>query len=459
MHVGIATYTGGHFYLIELSYNLIHIMEEVVEFSLPRETGLLEVALPRVWLGKWLEPPPVTPASNPGRSIQVAMDHPIGSPKIEELARPGQKVAVIVDDATRHTPVNLVLPFLLERLNSAGVPDRDICLVIALGTHLPMSKAEIVARIGAKMFERLQVEQSASGADREMIYLGQSVNGIPTWVHRTIVEADLRIGLGMITPHMDAGFSGGAKIILPGVCGKATVDEFHARAVDGPDNPLGNSEAPLRLELEAFVQEQIPLHFLVNLILTMDGEIFQVVAGDAITAHRKGVFFARQVYGATTDRRYAVVLANCAPYQQDLWQSFKGMWSGDLITAEGGTLIWVTQAPGGHQHYPHLLEYLGNDPDSLMFRLDRGELDDPASAATGILVGMKKKRMHISMVSQGISSDEAAIMGVDWYPTVELAVADAAQRLSLQNTPGFLAVLPYAGVTLPLIKEAPILNL
>jgi lactate racemase len=283
-----------------------------------------------------------------------------------------------------------------------------------------------------------------------MIYLGEASNGIPAWVQRAVVEADFRIGVGMITPHMDAGFSGGAKIILPGVCGAETVNAFHARAVDDPKNPLGDPEAPLRLALEKFVQERIPMDFIVNLILTPQEQVFQCVTGHAIVAHRQGVEYARQVYGLPAPRCYPVVVANCAPYQQDLWQSCKGLWCGDLLTADGGTLVWVTHAPEGYSGHPLLPGYIGSPPEDLKRNLDAGECAEAMSAATGVMIGRMKNRIRIALVSSGLTSADAEVMGLDHFTSVEPAVATAVNRLPPSERPGSVAAIPQAGLILPL---------
>jgi len=121
-----------------------------------------------------------------------------------------------------------------------GCEKSDIVFVIAPGTHRPMTPAEISAKLGAQIAEQYEVVNVPAWDDDQMVYMGMSSSGIPAWVNRRVVEADVRIGIGMITPHMDAGFSGGSKIILPGVCSEKTVDSFHMALAYIPENQLGN---------------------------------------------------------------------------------------------------------------------------------------------------------------------------------------------------------------------------
>lgn len=417
-------------------------------FDLPLEQGNRQVKLPRAWLGQWVEPAPQSPLADPLAGLRQALETPIGSARLEERIQPGQRVAIIVDDITRHTPAHLALPEVLERLQRAGTARSDIQVVLALGTHRLMTEEEQIAKLGQQVVRDFPIVQSTTTGSSDLVYLGETGNGIPAWVQRAVVEADFRIGIGMISPHMDAGFSGGAKIILPGVCGAKTVDIFHARAADHPANPLGSEVAPLRLALEQFVLEKALLQFMVNFILTPEEGVFQCVAGDPVLAQRQGAVYARQVYGIQVTGNWPVAIANCAPYQQDLWQSCKGLWCGDLLTADGGSLIWVTQAREGIGGVPQLVDYIGTAQGELESRLSRAKAD-LAVLATGVMIGRKKRRLRISLVSEGLPRETARRMGLDWYATLEQAVFAAVNRLPESQHQGCLAVIPRAGITLP----------
>jgi nickel-dependent lactate racemase len=290
--------------------------------------------------------------------------------------------------------------------------------------------------------------------DDEMVYLGTSSNGIPVWVNRAVASADVRIGLGMITPHPETGFSGGAKIILPGVCSARTVDAFHTASALIESNQLGNVNTPMRRDLERLVGERIPLDFIVNVVVTLAGELYQCVAGHFVLAHRAGVRYARAVFGVPIRRRYPVVVANCYPYDLDLWQSVKGAWCGDLFTADGGTLILVTAAPAGNSSYPLLPAYAGRDPGELRRAIAAGRVEDGKQAATGVMFGILKRRVRLALVSGGLAQADADAMGIGYYDTVEAAVEAAVNRLPAQERTGAVAVLLQAGITLP-IGDAP----
>ncbi len=421
---------------------------------LPHSSGQSYISIPDEWLGQVVHPEQIAPADNPIQAIEQALNQPIASLRLEQIVRRGMKVAILVDDHTRKTPIELMLPLVLERLHSAGVAREDIQIVIALGSHRPMSAAELNAKLGADICQNYCIDNTPCSQVEELQFLGVSANGIPAWVKRVVMQAEVRIGLGMITPHMDAGYSGGAKIVLPGVCGEKTVDAFHARSADLAGNPLGDVNTPLRHHLEQFVSERAPLDFIVNVISTLEGDVFRCVVGHPVTAHRVGVTHARRVFGAHARRRFRVVLANCYPYEQDLWQTMKGLWCGDLLTADGGDLIVVSQAGEGYQAYPRLPEYIAAEPENLKSLLDREKVSDLKSAATGVMLGRMKKRIRISLVSPGLSAEDARQMGFGYYPSEESAIEEIVNRLPSDERRGSVGVLTHAGLVLPLINPA-----
>lgn len=424
--------------------------------TLPCDKQTRQIVIPDDWLGALIALAPVTAAADANALIRASLARPIGAPPLSALAQAGQRVALLVDDATRKTPAATILPPLLADLHGAGIGRADIAIVLALGTHRPMSDAEIEAKLGPQIAHDYAVVNTPCTERDAFVELGGSAQGIPVQVNRAVVAADLRIGLGMITPHLDTGFSGGCKIVLPGVCAVATVDAFHRASAFSSENHLGNVAAPMRRTLEEFVAAHTPLHFIVNVVMAPAGDdaagagLVACVSGDAVVAHRVGVDHARRVYGAPAPRRFPVVVTNCAPYDQDLWQSIKGVWAGDLLTADGGALIMVSAAAEGNSLYPLLPGYIGQAPDALAAAITAGQVQDEKQAATGVMFGRMKQRVRLLLVSDGLTHADAAAMGVDWFATVEQAVVDAVLRLPESVRRGAVAVLPEGGVTLPL---------
>jgi nickel-dependent lactate racemase len=316
-----------------------------------------------------------------------------------------------------------------------------------------MTGAEIIAKVGAEIAARYPLVNHPATEPAAMVYLGEAAPGLPAWVNRAVAEADVRIGLGMITPHMEAGFSGGAKIILPGVCSAVTVAAFHTASAYIPANQLGRVEAPLRRHLEQFVAAHVPLDFIVNVIPTLTGEVYQCVAGHPIEAHRVGIGYAQKVFGAVVRRRYPVVVTNCYPYDFDLWQSAKGVWAGDLLTADGGALIMVTAAPEGNSSYPLLPGYIGRPAAEVIAEIESGAAADALQAATGVMYRRLMERITLALVSPGLTPADARAMGVPHFASVEAAVKAAVLALPPAERRGGVAVLPHGGVVLPGVSE------
>jgi nickel-dependent lactate racemase len=390
--------------------------------------------------------------------IAAALRNPIGTPQLRTLARSGQRIAILVDDCTRKTPTAQILPFVLAELSAAGIAQHDVTLVVALGTHRPLTENELAAKLGAAAHAGYTVVNHHCTDARGFVDVGhmnsrQGSTDLPpisAQINRWVLAADLRISIGMITPHLDAGFSGGAKMVLPGVCSLTTVDAFHLASAFVPVNQLGDANAPLRHLLESFVARHAPLHFIVNVVLGLDGSLCACVAGDPIAAHRRGVEHARRVYGARIERRYPIVIANCAPYDQDLWQSIKGAWAGDLVTADGGTLILVTAAPQGNSNYGLVPYYAGIDPDLLRADILSARVVDAMQAATGVMWGSLRSRIRVALVSAGLTVEDAAAMRAEYFADVEAAMVAALSRLPASERPGAVAVIPQAGVVLPM---------
>jgi nickel-dependent lactate racemase len=418
------------------------------QIDLPYGNSLLSVAIDADRPLSVIRPQEVPLPADAAAAVRSALADPIGCPPLDALVRPESTVAVIVDDITRQTPAHLILPPVLEALHAAGVPRSAVRIVMALGTHRPMTDDEIRQKIGAAVAEAYSVSNTDGREVGECVYLGESAAGIPAWVLREVVSADVRIGIGMITPHMDAGFSGGGKIILPGVCGEATVEAFHRRQAKIADNQLGRSEAPLRRDLESFVAQRIGLDYIVNVVLDSRGRLYRCVAGHFVAAHRKGVEFACEVYGAPVPDCYPVVIANAYPAQIDLWQSTKAIAAGELMTADAGTLILVAHCCEGNATHPLVAEYMGWDPTRLIQALDADRAEDPVACALAVPLSRMRQRVHLALVSSGLTPDVADRMGAAFHATVEEALDTALER---QGPDAAVGVLTHGGVTLPLL--------
>ena len=183
-----------------------------------------------------------------------ALESPIGTLPLKELAKGRKNIVFLVEDNTRSTPLDIIMPIITDYLNKNGVPDSAMSFLTAPGTHRLMTDGEIVEKLGAEMVRRFKVVQHDANASEDMKDLGTVTAGdykIPVHVNKYALEADLLVGIGNIVPHCDAGYSGGAKILQPGVCDFVTTSATHAAAGFCPDIPLGMADGnPCRMGLE-----------------------------------------------------------------------------------------------------------------------------------------------------------------------------------------------------------------
>jgi lactate racemase len=413
--------------------------------KLPYGENTLSFFIDENRLGDVVTPAPTTPVTDPATTIMDALARPLGTPPLHQILAPGQRVALIIDDITRETPGRLILPIVLKEMGLAGIRREDISIVMALGTHRPMTPSEIEAKIGPEL-ARYRVINTPASDMTTMTYMGRSSGGVPIWVNRAVAEADVRIGIGSIVPHLDAGWGGGAKIVLPGVCGALTVEAFHEKIVDIPDNQLGLEDAVLRIDLEKFVGETIGLEFIVNVVLDGESRLYGCVTGHYIKAHRAGVALARDVYGVAVESCYPLVIAGAHPHHIDLWQSTKALAAGEIITAPGGTLILAAECPEGLGSHPLFADYLSYDEERLLRDFHEGRVDDRVAAVEALAIIRMKQRFRIGLVSWGLTAEDARCMGLTWYNTLEEAVKAETSR----NTGIRVAVITHGGVTLPI---------
>ncbi|MCX8142187.1 MAG: nickel-dependent lactate racemase [Candidatus Nezhaarchaeota archaeon] len=360
----------------------------------------------------------VAPRDVPGvddvvRAVVEAVRDPIGSRPLREIAKPGMNVVVVVDDITRATPRDRIVPVLLNELNYAGIPDSRIKVVIALGTHRYLTKEEIVKCVGLDVVRRVEVFNHEWMDSRKLVYVGDTASGIPVYVNKLVYEADLVIGVGCIVPHLCSGYGGGAKIIQPGVCGEVTTARTHVlAALIGPERLLGDPDNVVRREMED-VAEVVGLDFIVNVVLNRGGEVVKVVAGDMRAAFREGVKVAEGIYRRGIPELVDIVIVNSYPALIDYWQAMKGLVHAQFGVRHGGIVILYTDCPDGISptHHKVFEKYSERSIEEVERVLREGREED--------LVGLSGLFMHkrclarskCICVSKRLSIEEKRILG------------------------------------------------
>ncbi len=313
------------------------------------KTGLT-LDLPAGFDYRVLEARSAEPLGNAAEAIECGLDAPIESPPLAELARGKRTAAISVCDITRPAPNRLVLPPLLRRLELAGIPREGITILIATGLHRPATEAEIREIVGDAVAGSYRVVNHHAREFSEHRHLGSTASGTPVYIDERFVSADLHITLGFIEPHLMLGFSGGRKLIAPGLAAQETIKVLHSprfmrevRACEGSieDNPLHRE----LLEIAAMARHD----FLLDVALARDRSIAGVFGGAPVPAHRKGVEFVSRVMLETLPGPVDAVITTGAGYPLDLtfYQSIKGITAASHIVKTEGKILLIAACEEG----------------------------------------------------------------------------------------------------------------
>ncbi len=304
--------------------------------------------------------------SDESEAIRHALRHPIDSPGLSQMVKPGQKVTIVHSDLTRATPNKRILPVLLSELETSGIPSTDITILNGLGMHRPQTPGELVELLGDQIVQHYRCIQHDSLNNSNLSHLGTSSFGHPIYVNRTFLESDFRIVTGFIEPHFFAGFSGGPKGIMPGIAGAQTVMANHGKEmIANPNATWGITQGnPI---WEEMLEDALLTHpdFLLNVTLNAKGEITGVFAGDLQAAHKAGYEYLRQSAMVKVHEPYDIVITTNSgyPLDQNLYQSVKGISAARQIVREGGAIIIATACADGLPDFGHYAELLSQTDD------------------------------------------------------------------------------------------------
>lgn len=283
-------------------------------------------------------------------TIQNAFENPIGTPRIRDLALNKKKVVILFDDLTRPTPTSEILPYVFKELSEGGVNADSIRLVSAIGCHRPLSRSEMIIKLGRKVVEKYLVFNH--NLFEHLVDLGKTKLGTPVLVNREVASCDLKIGIGCIAPHHTAGFGGGAKILLPGVSSIDTMTNHHVKLQKEYPGLFGHGKVntnPIRLDMEEAARIG-GLDIAVNAVLNHKKEILGIFVGDFVKQHRIGVDFANTVYQTKDTGKYDLMVVNAFPVEET---PIKALWPTERFLNEGGDIILIWQNLDGK--VPHYL--------------------------------------------------------------------------------------------------------
>ncbi|HNT35154.1 MAG TPA: nickel-dependent lactate racemase, partial [bacterium] len=281
---------------------------------------------------------------------QVFLDlckKPVGCPTLGDIVQETDRVAVVTSDGTRAVPNHLLIPWLLEVL---PCPVENVTVILGTGTHRPNTPQEIEAMVGSEVAKQVRIINHNCFDPSENCRVGQTSTGGETFLDRHYVEADKRIVLGFIEPHFFAGFSGGAKGIVPAIASRDTIFHMHsAPLIADPKSTWGIlDENPLRQEIEEMVG-LCPPDFMINVTLNLKKEISAIFAGHYQTAHRPGCEHVRKVAMRKLLHRFPIVITSNSgfPLDQNLYQTVKGLSAAARVVEQDGLIFVASECSDG----------------------------------------------------------------------------------------------------------------
>jgi len=418
---------------------------EKKDFSLPKGWNLISAE----------DKPPVPGVTDPIQEIKRALDHPIGSPKIEELARSGMDVVLLFDDLQRPTPVHLALPEILDRLNRTGIPDERITGICALGTHPTPSMEQLKKKVGDAAFSRLQGHIFAHDPHAsDNVIIGKTHRGTLVEINRHVAFADLIIGVGECMPHPIAGYGGGYKIIMPGVCSYRSVAEHHfswMRHRNSKVNLLdGNSFFEEIVDAGRLARLSFKLDFIVN----EKKEVIRAFAGDPLAEHREASNYSTSLYLIPLSKLADVTIISAFPLEVGV-QATKSLTMAGFCTRSGGAIIWVAPQKEAGPILP-LIKEMGSSESAGDFhrRLILGDVPEHLRSF-GISYIMQvvyfkelAEKFTVAHVTEGLSPEQVKMMKFSYFRSIQ----EAINQISAKMPKADVAVFPSGGNIIPEVR-------
>src|SRR5262249_30766303 len=384
--------------------------------------------------------------ANPPSAIVDALNKPIGTPPLSQIARGRRDACILVCDITRPVPDRLILPPLLRTLEQEGIARRDILILIATGLHRPNEGTELEEMLGPDIAASYRVENHHGKALDEHDYLGTTPNGVPVWLDKRYLRSDLKITTGLVEPHLMAGYSGGRKVICPGIAALETVKVWHGpRFLEHPRADCGILDGNPVHEENTRIAKMAGCDFIVNVCLDGERRVTWVGAGDMENAWMEGVRFVENVVRVAVPAPLDVVVTSSAGYPLDTtwYQAVKGLTGALPVVKRGGTIILAASLTEGLGS-PEFQRVMAESSDLAAFKqrilgkdyfvMDQWQLEELAKVV---------ERCKVKVVSHGIPAETLRRCNVDPAQSVELAVADCLKEYGPNARIGVIPKGPY----------------
>ena len=404
-------------------------------------TGL-EVELPDRPGTRMLAYKDAPPIPDPDAAARKVLTSPTGTPPLTELARGRQNACIVICDITRPVPNELILRPMLAMLEEAGIPRDEIMILIATGAHRESTPEEIVEMLGEQIAGDYRVENHHATVLEEHTNLGDSPRGVPIWIDSRYVNADLKITIGLIEPHLMAGFSGGRKLICPGIAALETIKVWHGpKFLEHPKADCGILDGNPVHEENTWIAQRAGCDFICNVVIDAQRRALKFVAGDMIEAFHEGVDFVKGVVVDTVPEAVDIVVTSSAGYPLDttFYQAVKGLTGALPIVKEGGTIILAASLSEGigspefqqlFNENPNLDVFMERILGKDYFVMDQWQLEELAKVC---------RKAKVKVVSDGLPPETINQLFVESAASVEDAIADSLQEYGESAS---MAVIP-----------------
>jgi nickel-dependent lactate racemase len=390
-------------------------------------------------------------------AIRLALDQPIGAASLKSLARGKRSACIVICDITRPVPNHLFLRPMIEDMLEAGIPADGICVLIATGLHRPNEGAEMAELIGDPWVQStVKVLNHFARNDADHVDLGFTKGRrVPVKLDRSLVETELKIVTGLVEPHFMAGYSGGRKVVAPGVAHAETIRTFHnARFMEDPLARACNLEGNPLHEEQLEIVRMLGDVYSLNTVIDEERALVCVTFGEVIASHLAAVDFVRDATEIKVPRKFKTIVTSCAGYPLDktYYQTVKGMVTPLDILEPGGTLIIASECSEGlgspeFRECQERLVQLG--PDAFLQTLLKKKLADIDEWESEML--LKPVRAgRVQLYTTGLSGDERRLTGVDLVDSVERAIGESVERSGDRD----VAVIPEGPYVVPFYSRS-----
>jgi nickel-dependent lactate racemase len=386
--------------------------------------------------------------ADPEAALRKALETPIGSPRLAELVEKGSRVAISVCDGTRAQPRELMLRALFDSMPQ--VRPEEVVILVATGTHRANTREELERMIGSDIVARYRVVNHDARDRSSLASAGETSKGVPVWLNREWLEADFRITTGFVEPHFFAGFSGGPKMVAPGLAGLATTMVLHdARHIGHPKAVWGITEGnPIHDDLRE-IAKMTGVHFAFDVTLNGEKQITAAFAGELFSEHARACARSKREAMRGVDAPFEVVVTTNSgfPLDQNLYQSVKGISAAAQIVKEGGVILCAAECRDGlpdHGAYAELLKRR-RSPEELLSMVHEPGFAEPDQWQVQVQSQIQR-RARVLVKTSFLSAEE---LEAAHFEPIEDVSLEARRALERAGPDARLCVLPRGPQTIP----------